>query len=618
MRSDRRLSRDLGLERLESRRLLTVITVLPQPIAIQTPHINALLRRSVGGAALTDGNGNFSIDALFNTASPGILLSNETADFLGVQREQVNSANAVFAHNSSGGPINFNVSESLDMSLASYNPFVDPNSLASYTRDSGLKYMEIGPAPADPNLASLDMVGPEAVAGNVVVMDPKPANTFADTFRTYIYPPGTAYNSDSIDDPGIPPVSNHVQLSYGDYTRFPTNVSGAANVPNEHTLMFVGPNPINPTPPDDTPPVSFALGANNGTGSFLLDTAAATSMISLAKAASLGVTYKAGTFNTSDAALVGIPTSQQFRLAVQSLAGQVTLAGFFADSLTLQSDAGPIVFNHVPLLVGDAAIGANSGVHQTLDGVLGMNLFGASAALDAKGKVDQQTPGAFNWITLDEGAKTLGLQIASSENHPHVVSSSFNSAGTQQSITMVFSGETSGPTGSDLTLTNQVTGQPVNVTINASYNAVTHTATFTFPNLPDGNYTASLFSGAVLNDNGQGLGDDFTLAFWTYRGDANHDRTVNALDFNALATGFGKPNQGFANGDFNYDGAVNTSDFALLAGRFNQFFTGPDAPATLLAPASVLAAPTGVAAPAPVVRSLFNDKPLRNFDASLL
>ena len=110
--------------------------------------------------------------------------------------------------------------------MASYNPEIDPTLLSSYTQDSGQQYMEIGPVPENPTLADLDMVGPNAVAGKVVVFDPKPANTFADTFRTYVYPPGTAYDPDSIDDPGIPPVSNHVQLSYGNYTGFTSNVSG--------------------------------------------------------------------------------------------------------------------------------------------------------------------------------------------------------------------------------------------------------------------------------------------------------------------------------------------------------------------------------------------------------
>ena len=467
----------------------------------------------------------------------------------------------------------------------------------------------------------MNILGLQAVAGNVVVLDPKPTNTFTDSFRTYVYPPGTPFSPEnSAVDPGIPPVTNTVQLSAGDYTRFTSNVSGTASVPGEHTLMFAGPNPINPTLPDNTPPVSLATGTSNTTGSFLFDTGSPASMISLAKAASLGVTYAPGTFGTSGAALVGVAKNQQFQLTVQSLAGPVTLAGFFADSLTLQSDAGPIVINHVPLLVGDAAIGSPSGAHMTLDGVLGMNLFSASAALDAQGKLINQTRGPFNWITLNESTGQLGLDIASLEARPRVVAAGFNFSGSQQSVTLQFTGETSGPDSADFSLLDK-NGDQIATTIGSTYNPATHIATVTFPDfpqgmLPDGNYLLSLSSaGGVENDDGTGLADDYTLAFWTYQADANHDRSVNALDFNALATNFGMSNKGFANGDFNYDGVVNTTDFALLTARFDRFFAGPDAPSQLLAPAGVIAPPTGVAAPAPLPGSLFSDIEVQKDDS---
>ncbi len=53
-------------------------------------------------------------------------------------------------------------------------------------------------------------------------------------------------------------------------------------------------------------------------------------------------------------------------------------------------------------------------------------------------------------------------------------------------------------------------------------------------------------------------------------GDANFDGRVNALDFNALATGFGSSGEFWDGGDFNSDGVVNTLDFTLLADHFNQ------------------------------------------------
>jgi hypothetical protein len=611
-------------ELLEWRQLLTVINVNPQPVALQVPYINALLQRSVGGTPLADANGTFKIVSLFDTASPGLIISNSTADGLGVQRVQAGGSDAVFAQDYSTGELDFGISEQLDMSLASFNPLVSPDIASNYKIDTGLSYLQIGdfPTGSDPNDPVQAIVGAGAAdtsgVGNVVVMDPTPTNTFDTTFRdfnAYIYPAGTPFNTDpdtSTADPGIPPVSNEVQLTYADDTRFTNNVSGATNTPSLHKLIFVGPNPIDPTLPDNTPPVTVALGGSNITGSLLLDTGSASSMISLAKAASLGITYTPGTFGTSSAALVGVPSNAQFRLTLQSLAGPVTLAGFYASSLTLQSDNGPIEFDNVPLLVGDVAIGSASGAHQTLDGVLGMNLFSASGALDAHGKLINQTPGAFNWITLDESKQTLGLDIAALAAQPQVVASSFNYAGTQQSVTIQFTGETSGPVSSDFTL-EDAHGNPTDIAVSSAYSAATHTATVTFPNLPngmlpDGNYLLDLSdAGNVEDDNGAGLANDYTLAFWTFQGDANHDRTVNALDFNALASHFGQSNQGFANGDFNYDGVVNTTDFALLAGQFSHIFTGPDAPSELLAPAGVIAPASGAAAPGAALGALFSD-----------
>ena len=62
---------------------------------------------------------------------------------------------------------------------------------------------------------------------------------------------------------------------------------------------------------------------------------------------------------------------------------------------------------------------------------------------------------------------------------------------------------------------------------------------------------------------GLGYFDDTTAkqlsVAYAYYGDANLDGTVNALDFNAVATGFGKSGSVWSSGDFNYDGVVNTS-----------------------------------------------------------
>lgn len=59
------------------------------------------------------------------------------------------------------------------------------------------------------------------------------------------------------------------------------------------------------------------------------------------------------------------------------------------------------------------------------------------------------------------------------------------------------------------------------------------------------------------------------LIRYTFRGDANVDGKVNALDFNALAAGFGSGTV-WEQGDFDYDGTVGSSDFTLLSQNFNK------------------------------------------------
>lgn len=71
---------------------------------------------------------------------------------------------------------------------------------------------------------------------------------------------------------------------------------------------------------------------------------------------------------------------------------------------------------------------------------------------------------------------------------------------------------------------------------------------------------------------GQPIDSTTLLTAYTYYGDANLDGTVNALDFNSLATNYGRSNgnEVWAQGDFNYDGTVNSSDFAMLAANYGQ------------------------------------------------
>jgi hypothetical protein len=80
----------------------------------------------------------------------------------------------------------------------------------------------------------------------------------------------------------------------------------------------------------------------------------------------------------------------------------------------------------------------------------------------------------------------------------------------------------------------------------------------------------------VTGFDGQIVGGDSVLVRYTFYGDANLDRKVNALDFNALASNFGNgTGKIWTMGDFNYDGMSNTLDFNAIAINFNQALPSP-------------------------------------------
>jgi probable HAF family extracellular repeat protein len=81
-----------------------------------------------------------------------------------------------------------------------------------------------------------------------------------------------------------------------------------------------------------------------------------------------------------------------------------------------------------------------------------------------------------------------------------------------------------------------------------------------------------------------GAGIDATTLYIrsTLQGDSNLDGKVNAIDFNALAAGFGATSKQWLDGDFNYDGNVTSADFAALAGNFGSTFAPAQSLGTLV------------------------------------
>jgi autotransporter-associated beta strand protein len=412
-----------------------------QPAALDQPRINAYFTRTAGGVPLSvdlgGGQVSFNVEAFFDTGASGILLSNNTADLLDIQRIQHNGQEVIYSDIGVGGSSDFNVSETLHLGLAPYHPDADidnPKTYSTvYNQNFGPVRTQIGPINVlnpDPNLEDLDVIGTPAMQGKVVVMDPKPVNTFLDTMRTYVYNPGTPFNaSQASSNPGIPAVDRHIKLSYGDFSRFTTTTPAGAPTPTLRDNPFIGPNPVlqldpNP-PPDNTPPVKLAYGTHSTSGSFLLDTGAAASIISTAKASALGVTYDPATIGTDDPHLLGVPLDQQFQLTIGGTGGTTKIAGFFLDSMLVRTqegnaanDADPnhLRFLEAPVLVSDISV-QDPITHQslTLDGIFGMNYLVASAFVTEAEPfpiIDNLTFGKFDWAVFDQPNGTLGVKLA--------------------------------------------------------------------------------------------------------------------------------------------------------------------------------------------------------------
>ena len=99
--------------------------------------------------------------------------------------------------------------------------------------------------------------------------------------------------------------------------------------------------------------------------------------------------------------------------------------------------------------------------------------------------------------------------------------------------------------------------------------------------LPKGNYQGTIFADAVHGTDDVPLSDDANLDFFFLPADANHDRLVGNLDFNAYAANNGQSGRTFSQGDFNYDGNVNLQDFNILSSNYGSSLAPTPAPGAL-------------------------------------
>jgi hypothetical protein len=434
-RSARAHSAVTVLEPVESRVLMAVTPIDIEGVynaSLDQPRTYAMLQRSPTGDPLTAtdplfGIETFTVEAFYDTGASGVLISQETADALGVDRPTFNGETVYFEDVGVGGSSFFEVSEPLYISLAPYGVERDLDNLDTYpsvyTQKFGAVRAQVSAEPADEALMPLDVFGMPTMTGKVIVMDARPPSSDGLDFgvmRTYTYDPGTPYNpAEDDNDPGIPRTNFHVDLSYAHFDRFTDVTPAGAPGPSMRHNPFIGPNPlrqIDPSlPVDNTPGLTVTHGSQSFTGSWLFDTGAAASIISLHGAEAVGVQYAEGTYHTDDPLLVddaGNPVPDQFTLQIGGVGGSFTAAGFFLDSMVLPTMEGqPIRYLRAPVLVGDISVAdPDTGEAMTLDGVFGMNFLVASMFVNGTDLGDVSA-GAYDWLVFDEPNGVLGLNI---------------------------------------------------------------------------------------------------------------------------------------------------------------------------------------------------------------
>ena len=155
-----------------------------QPAALDQPRVHVLVRREPGGEPLATGKGAekiFNIQAFLDTGASGFMLSQNTADALGIQRQEAAGGakegqpkSVVFHDVGVAGSDAFNVSEPLHAAIAPYHPGTDTDDPDAFrAKPARPVRAQVGPLGRGgmlPDLmelvmANLDVVGMPAMDG---------------------------------------------------------------------------------------------------------------------------------------------------------------------------------------------------------------------------------------------------------------------------------------------------------------------------------------------------------------------------------------------------------------------------------------------------------------------
>lgn len=402
-----------------------------QMASMDQPRVSVMLRRSSDGAPLKAKAGAdaglskmLGIDAgpdqtatfaaYLDTGASGISISKTTAESMGIgvlnAGATPQSPRIIFHDVGVGGTDEFHVSEPLHFSWGAYQALGGSEAEGAFRAMGGPWNCQIGPLSGggllESMVGSIDVVGMPAMMNKVVVIDPRPVNTFSDVMKVQILDP------DSRGKVNIPATNRHVQLSYDDFGPFTFTTPGNATRPIIAPNPFIGPGPVTK---GNTPAIVVRHGSKSSSGGWLLDTGAAASMISVKQAAALGITYKPGTQGMGMPVLDGVPTNKQFTLTIGGIGGQKKAAGFMIDEMHVPTREGDdLIYRNVPVLVNDISVEHPTTKQKvTLEGVFGMNLLVASAAISEGVAPDlgQMAEGPYDLIVVDHINKLLGLQL---------------------------------------------------------------------------------------------------------------------------------------------------------------------------------------------------------------
>lgn len=152
---------------------------------------------------------------------------------------------------------------------------------------------------------------------------------------------------------------------------------------------------------------------------------------------------------------------------------------------------------------------------------------------------------------------------------PKVTAASYDYAHSPHSLSFTFNEDVSASDAA-LNVQNLTSGLAV-APAGYSFDAATHTATFTFAGpLPSGSYRATLLASGVSDSSGIHPVADYPFSFFFQLGDVNHDGKVDFTDLVILARNYGKSSAAYADADLNYDGKVDFSDLVILARHYGQ------------------------------------------------